>query len=264
MIFSESSFNVTSPIGNREMIITGYEGPPIEEIIIPEEINGKPVTTIGESAFEDYYGNELADAPTLKRVIIPDSVTSIEPKAFKSCGLEEVVLSKSLEVISYEAFKNNKIKRIKFPDSLRGIFFQAFSNNHLEEIKFGSNLKKIGTNSFSNNNLSVLKLPEKLTELNIASLGNNPLKILVLTSDITKDLPIALGAGTRTAPPLHSIVSLKNFHTFGEEEFEQLSANFPDVTLYEVTNTPEKAMYFFKPLDRDYVETFIKITKTFS
>ncbi len=46
-------------------------------VVIPAEINGKPVTAIGEGAFSGW--------TSLTSVTIPDSVTEIEWNAFYGC-----------------------------------------------------------------------------------------------------------------------------------------------------------------------------------
>lgn len=46
-------------------------------VTIPNEMGGKPVTSIGDSAFEQ---------KTVTSVVIPDSVTSIGNSAFLSAG----------------------------------------------------------------------------------------------------------------------------------------------------------------------------------
>ena len=48
------------------------------EVIIPEEIEGKKVRTIASGCFADCSG--------VTKIILPDTITSIEGKAFFRCG----------------------------------------------------------------------------------------------------------------------------------------------------------------------------------
>ena len=71
----ESDFRVARIDNGRAVSITGYTGNSTA-VNIPPQIQGLPVTAIGDSAFS--YTN-------LTSVIIPDSVTSIGGLAFSSC-----------------------------------------------------------------------------------------------------------------------------------------------------------------------------------
>lgn len=94
---------------NGEITITGYTGAE-REIVIPKEIDGRPVTAIGESAFKNYdltsvtFPNTLTsigeyafyDCDTLTEVNLPDSLTSLESFSFGDCdNLAELSLPKN-------------------------------------------------------------------------------------------------------------------------------------------------------------------------
>lgn len=68
-----------------------------EEVEIPAEYNGAPVTEIGSRAFRSH--------AELKKIHIPDSITVIGEKAFSRCtGLTEITLPASLTEVGEEAF----------------------------------------------------------------------------------------------------------------------------------------------------------------
>ena len=76
--------------------ITGYTGNKTK-LVIPEEIDGKKVTSIGGGAF--YYRSGLTS------VTIPKSVTSIGENAFNSCsGLTSITIPKGVTSIGNGAF----------------------------------------------------------------------------------------------------------------------------------------------------------------
>ena len=65
-------------------------------VVIPEELGGYPVTTIGENSFA------MGD---LKSVVIPDSVTTIENGAFYNCGyLNTITFGKNVTRVGDSAF----------------------------------------------------------------------------------------------------------------------------------------------------------------
>lgn len=79
-----------------EIIITGYTGTD-ETLVIPEEINGKPVGVIRAGAFQ----NCPADT-----VVLPKTLKVLEAGAFSNCLLSELILFDSIEWISDGSFLN--------------------------------------------------------------------------------------------------------------------------------------------------------------
>ena len=94
------------------VIITKYTGPDAE-VIIPDEIEKRTVTVIGEEAFED---NEVIDT-----VIIPDSVIEIQRGAFARSSLKHVELPDKLEILGYCAFYSVDVEEVDLPSSLTKI-----------------------------------------------------------------------------------------------------------------------------------------------
>ncbi len=69
----------------------------VEEIVIPNEYNGKPVTKIGEWAF--------SGLDNLKKITIPNSVKEYGGNAFAGCNaLEQILISESVEKVGCTAF----------------------------------------------------------------------------------------------------------------------------------------------------------------
>lgn len=108
------------------------------EVTIPETINGKAVTTIGERAF--------AHNGSIKSIQMPNTVTSIEFRAFDACyELTYVKLSDNLYTIGACAF------------------FACFE---LEDIALPDTLIKLGDMAFSNcTSLTSINIPESITEM---------------------------------------------------------------------------------------------------
>jgi len=88
------SFNLEYDKVISEIIITKYLGNEVD-IIIPKEIDGLPVTTIGSGAFAD---NRLTS------VTIPDSVIEIGQQAFADNRLTSVTIPNSVTKIGVRAF----------------------------------------------------------------------------------------------------------------------------------------------------------------
>ena len=97
-------------LDNNGMItITGYTGSG-GDVILPDTINGLPVTSIGASAF--------SECTSLTSVTIPNSITNIGFGAFGNCtSLTSVTIPNSVTSIGDAAFC--------FCTSLAGIYFQG-------------------------------------------------------------------------------------------------------------------------------------------
>ena len=110
---------------------------------VPKSFFGSPVIRIGESAFEGQ--------TELKRVVIPDTVTYIYPRAFAACySLEEVVLPSTVEEIGINAFfACTSLKEICIPEGVTAIGEEAFFQcTALEYITLPSTLTYIGDRAF--------------------------------------------------------------------------------------------------------------------
>ncbi len=85
--------------------ITGYAGSG-GSLTIPSQINGKPVTTIGEDAF-------FRETGITGVLNLPSSVTTIRSYAFSGCNFSEVNIPSSVtSIYSYVFFSCNSLERI--------------------------------------------------------------------------------------------------------------------------------------------------------
>ena len=106
-------------LANSQVTITKYIGKG-KDINIRSEINGLPVTGIGEGAFS---GND-----SLITITIPDSVTFIANRAFEYCtNLREITIPNSVISIGNMAFWYcSSLREITIPDSVISIGYDAF------------------------------------------------------------------------------------------------------------------------------------------
>jgi hypothetical protein len=136
------------------------------ELVIPEFLDGLPVTIIGASAFEGCAGLTAITLPDslttiqsrafrecngLGSIHIPDSVTNMGSQAFNRCAnLQEVRLSNSVSVINRNTFGYcSSLEKITIPASVTSILGNGFLNcSSLSEILFRGDLPNIGTDAF--------------------------------------------------------------------------------------------------------------------
>ena len=96
--------------GGQEIEITGYNtSNPVcpKAVVIPADIGGKPVTSIGDGAF---YNKSLTG------LVIPGSVKSIGDNAFYVNELTSVVIPGSVKTIGDGAFTDNPLNSLEIQD----------------------------------------------------------------------------------------------------------------------------------------------------
>ena len=152
--------------------ITGFkEGLP-SDVVIPEFIEGIPVTTIGRYAFSNCAG--------LTSVIIPDSVICVDDYSFRACeSLTKIVIPKSVASVGENPFEGSPVT-IYLPSDhptlelIDGVLFDKIerrliaypitADNAFYAIPDGT--LTIGINAFSwNTSLVDLAIPSSLTTI---------------------------------------------------------------------------------------------------
>ena len=126
--FGDFTYNPT----NSGTMVTGYTGAG-GVVIIPETIDGQPVTSIGQNAFQ--YKTSLTT------VTIPNSMTSIGSSAFLGCsGLTSLTIGDGVTSIGQSAFYNcTKLTGVSLPNSVTSIGYNAFNNcTSLTSVSIGA------------------------------------------------------------------------------------------------------------------------------
>lgn len=167
-LVAQSSGNWTYTIENNEVTITGYEfGTELVDLAVPSEIEGNPVTRIGDYAF--------GASDLLTGITIPATVISIGEQAFRQChGLQsvsvhgpvtefpervfmdcdyltDVFLAEGVKSIGYGAFLNcERLKNINIPESATTIYDSVFKGCiRLPSIIIGKNVTYIDLWAFN-------------------------------------------------------------------------------------------------------------------
>lgn len=124
--------------------VTGYAGDLPTEAVLPNALDGVPVTKIGNNAFS--FNSKL------KKIWIPDGVTEIGERAFSGCTkLQNVDFPSSLIRIGASAFENcSSLGGITLPEGIQTIDPWAFVNcKRLTELEIPSTTVTLGEWSFS-------------------------------------------------------------------------------------------------------------------
>jgi len=128
---SEAGYDVqyTYTIDRGEATITGCYTGGTTELFIPREIDGYPVTKIGNSAFNGYQN--------LTKVVLPEGIKSIGTHAFEYCtSLAEINIPTSVTDIGYSAMGGcDSLKSVEIPETV--------TNIGAEVLEFCDRLKEI-------------------------------------------------------------------------------------------------------------------------
>lgn len=205
-----------------------------EPVIIPEEINGYPVTSIEKNVFS---------GTTITNIILPETIEFINRGAFDNCELlEEINFPKNLKYIGRYAFCQTALKEIKINSPELVILNNAFAGldiitaeinakiieenafadcNNLESLELGEDVEEIKSRAFYNNNLREINLPENLKSIGTESFlsnSENPIMVKIPTSvKVIGTLPMSTGEyrGGLCYPAVNSL-------------FEDYKCVFPD------------------------------------
>ena len=139
----------------------------LEHIKLPDNL-----ITLGTYAFSDCYSlkdivfpntletieQQAFEACGIESIIIPNSVTSIGNQAFRSChALRNVILSENLQIIPEYLFTYcNCLTSIVIPDKVTEINNYAFMDTGLQKLTIGKNVNYIGESVFWNTHLCTI------------------------------------------------------------------------------------------------------------
>lgn len=158
-----------------EITITGYVGSS-NDIVIPEKINGKPVTLIAKDAFSNFSG--------MKSLRIPGSIKKIDG-AFQNCtSLETIELSEGIESLNNAFVGCTSIKKVVLPNSTKEIKGSFKNCNALQETNIPKSVTIID-NAFEDcTALKTVTIEEGITDLDYAFVGCSNLESVVIPNGV--------------------------------------------------------------------------------
>ena len=146
-VTAENDFDFDASTGT----IKKYKGT-ATDVVIPEKINGKAVTTIGKQAF---------GKKKLTSVVIPEGVETIEQGAFTANLLTTIKLPSTVKKIDTMAFAaNNNLSKVELNEGLEFIGQRAFMKDSslTGEITIPSTVKTVMTSAFNQSGVTGLLL----------------------------------------------------------------------------------------------------------
>jgi hypothetical protein len=133
----------------------------IEELAIPAKYNGVEIQGIGGMVLSNA---SIADDFRIKKLLIPDTVSDIEPMAFAQAKLDKVEWSWNCDYIPYKAFQGSSIRTISNIGNVKHIGKAAFDGSGIEEFSGFDSCIMIEEDTFMNcYNLKKVVWPAKCT-----------------------------------------------------------------------------------------------------
>ena len=146
-VIDEYTYNdfkyIINEAGDYEITGYVYAGIELLDVIIPSEIEGRPVTGIGEDAFKA--------CKNIKSVTIPSSITYINAYAFFDCDyITSIVIPESVKTIGMGAFENcDQLATVTLNTGLTDIADYAFQHcKVLTGLTLPEGLVTIGSGAF--------------------------------------------------------------------------------------------------------------------
>lgn len=137
-------------------------------IEIPAELEGYPVTAIGEAAFNN--------CTNLTQVILPDTITEIGKYAFSGCtSLTSFTIPNGVTSIGDRAFYDcHSLTSITIPNGIINIGSFVFSGcKNLTQVILPDSLKEIGKYAFSScTSLTSFTIPNSVTSIGEGAFDN--------------------------------------------------------------------------------------------
>ena len=157
--------------------ITGYTGGETD-VVIPESIDGLPVTRIYRYAFTNAN-------PPIERIVIPEGVTTLDMYAFARCeSLREISIPSTITDIPERAFHmTTSLTSIIFPngDNIKSIGMYAFYKSACGNAPIGDKLETIKSAAFLGCKMDEVVIPSGVTNISGSAFSECSLKRRLFT-----------------------------------------------------------------------------------
>lgn len=212
----------SSPVGSSTTAILYVDGEPLgETVIIPSSI-----TIIQPCAFKN--------SPT-KQFIFHDNVTEINNYAFSQCvNLTEFSFPKRVTKLSMGLFSGSGLTSIVIPDSIVSVARKSFDScGSLNYVELSNNITSIPSEMvYGNTPLSTLIVPHKVNSLDYTAFFYSKLKTMVFLSNVPPTAAQYAIGGASIYVPNESLEAYKTASNWPVGRINPITdyANFTDIS----------------------------------
>lgn len=160
--------NNISRIGER-----AFENSQLKSITLPDSI-----TYLGFDVFRG--------CKSLKKIKLPDSLSSVPDNCFTDSGLEELSIPAKAEILGVGAFLGTALTTVVIPDNVKSLGSGCFRDcEKLTDVVLGTSMTEINLSVFENTALKNLKVPSNIKSITQKAIkSSNPdFKIEIEESD---------------------------------------------------------------------------------
>lgn len=170
-------------------VITAYNGS-LTEVVIPSKIGNETITTVG--AGYNIFGDNKSN---ITKVTISKGITAIGWSAFKDCSnLSKVVIPNTVTSIDYFAFDSTNISSIIIPDNVTSLAIVSNNGLNLREVKLSPNLVELKGNTFIKCGFYELKIPNKVEKIGVCTVWSCPdVEEIYIPKSVTQMSATAIG-----------------------------------------------------------------------
>lgn len=148
-------------------------------VVIPSTLGGKPVAVIGSEAFK---------WKKIESVSFPNTIVSIDYKAFMGTSLKTVTIPEKLTNIAFNAFSDcENLERVNFnATNCGGTVSPVFSGcPKLKTIVIGPKVTAIGSNLFAYTPIESISIPTSVKSIDYKAFRGTKLKSVTIGEQIT-------------------------------------------------------------------------------
>jgi type II secretory pathway pseudopilin PulG len=190
-------------------VITGYTGPDVETLIVPNSINKVAVTEIRGNNYKGIVLDKLikninissgiekigisafGESSNVQSITIPNTVTIIDDYAFLNCQvLTDITIPNSVTSIGSSAFQACKsLTSIVIPENIKGLNTRVFFNcPMLKNVTLPNSITSISSDAFNYcTSLENITLPNKLDYIGYCAFYScTSLKNITIPNSVTE------------------------------------------------------------------------------
>lgn len=171
----EKNFSFQEIEGGIEIL--GYNGPQVTTLVIPNEINNKPVISIGNEAFIKF---------KIQKAVLPRACREIKDRAFYSCALESIKCPDALISLGNSAFSGCKcLKTVEFNLNFRDMGEYCFFDSGIQDLVLPPKVKSVPNGCFEwCSSLRSVSLNENLEMLGSSAFYDTAIQKIALPENI--------------------------------------------------------------------------------